>query len=169
MPLQLYKIASNDLSTSTSTVTFSSIPQGYTDLKIVMSGRDNAASTRSIPRLTFNSSTSGYSSKALYGVNGGTVGSENGGSTYIDWSYITAANATSSTFGNTEIYIPNYTSSNNKSVSIEFVAETNSASSGILGIAAGLWSNSAAITSISLDRSTDSFVQYSTFTLYGIL
>jgi len=169
MPENYVLLERTELNASAASVTFANIPQtGYTDLKIVMSGRDNAASTRSIPRLTFNGSSSGYSSKSVYGVNGTTTGSENGASTYIDWSYVTSANATASTFGNTEIYIPNYTSSNNKSVSIDFSAETNSASSGILGIAAGLWSNSAAITSITFDRSSDSFVQYSTFSLYGI-
>ena len=149
-------------------IAFTSIPATFTDLCLKLSARDNSASTRSIARVTFNSSASSYSSKALYGVNGSTTGTENGASTYIDWSYITAANATASTFGNTEIYIPNYASSNNKFLSIDFVAENNSATSGIIGIATGLWSNSAAITSITLDRSTDSFVQYSTATLYGI-
>jgi hypothetical protein len=132
-----------------------------------MSARDSSASTRVIPRLTFNGSTTGYSSKALYGVNGSTTGSDNGGSTYIDWSYITGDTATASTFSNTEVYIPNYLSSNNKSVSIDFSAETNSASSGILGLAAGLWSNTAAITSITF-TATANFVANSTFSLYGI-
>ena len=168
MPLQLYKITSTELTSSTSSVTFSNIPQGYVDLKIVMSARDSSASTRVIASLTFNGSATGYSSRALYGVNGSTTGTDVGASTYIDWSYTTADTATASTFSNTETYIPNYSLSNNKSVSIDFSAETNSASSGILGIASGLWSNTAAITSITLDGPAN-FLANSTFTLYGIL
>ena len=156
------------LTQAASSVTFDNLPtSGYTDLKVVMSARDSSASTRVIPTLTFNGSTTGYSSKALYGVNGSTTGSDNGASTYIDWSYVTGDTATASTFSNTEVYIPNYRSSNNKSVSIDFSAETNSASSGILGIAAGLWSNSAAITSITF-TATANFLANSTFSLYGV-
>jgi hypothetical protein len=168
MPENYVLLERTELNAAAASVTFANIPQsGYTDLKIVMSARDSSASTRVIPRLTFNGSTTGYSSKALYGVNGSTTGSDSGGSTYIDWSYITGDTATASTFSNTEVYIPNYLSSNNKSVSIDFSAETNSASSGILGLAAGLWSNTAAITSITF-TATANFLANSTFSLYGI-
>jgi hypothetical protein len=168
MPNNYILLETIALTQAAASVTFDNLPtSGYTDLKVVMSGRDSGASTRSIPRLTFNGSTTGYSSKAIYGVNGTTVGSENGASTYIDWSYVPGDSATASTFSNTEVYIPNYRSSNNKSVSIDFVAETNSGSSGILGIAAGLWSNSAAITSITF-TGPNNLLANSTFSLYGI-
>ncbi len=39
MALQLFKIQSVEISSPTSSVTFSSIPQGYTDLKLVGSVR----------------------------------------------------------------------------------------------------------------------------------
>ena len=74
--------------------------------------------------------------------------------------------ATASTFGNAEIYIPNYASSNNKSVSADFVSETNAADA-IFGLTAGLWANTSAITSIKLTPAA-AFAQYSTATLYGI-
>lgn len=150
------------------TISFTSIPSTYTDLVLKLSIRDAAASTRSIAQLTFNGSTSGYSSRAVYGVNGTSTGSATGGGTYIDWTYSVGDTATASTFANNEIYIPNYAGSQNKSVSIDFAAENNSASANILGLAAGLWSNSAAITSITLTPSTPNFLQYSTAYLYGV-
>ena len=152
-----------------SDITFTAISGTYTDLILRVSLRDNAASTRSIAKLTFNGSATGYSSIAAYGVSGTSTGSAAGGSTYIDWTYAVGNTATASTFSNNDIYIPNYAGSQNKSVSIDFTSENNSATVNILGIAAGLWSNSAAITSITLTPSTPNFLQYSTASLYGIL
>ncbi len=78
------------------------------------------------------------------------------------------ANATSNTFANAELYIPNYTSSNYKSASTDSVTENN-ATSALAIMTAGLWSNTAAITSITLTPdSATNFVQYSTFSLYGL-
>ena len=82
--------------------------------------------------------------------------------------YIDGGNATASTFGNTMLYIPNYTSSNNKSSSSDGVAETN-ATNVNMAMIANLWSNTAAITSIKLTPATGATLQqYSTATLYGI-
>jgi len=75
------------------------------------------------------------------------------------------------TFGNSSIYIPNYTSSNYKSYSVEGAVEANgTSSSGVQGLAmtAGLWSNTAAITRIDLGAEVGNFVSPSTFYLYGI-
>jgi hypothetical protein len=74
---------------------------------------------------------------------------------------------TTSTFGSTEIYIPNYASGNNKSASLEGVAENNS-STNAMQMTAGLRSNTAAITSIILQSYEGNFVADSTFYLYGI-
>jgi len=153
-----------------SSVTFSSIPQtGYTDLLVKISARDSISSTRTVAAVTFNSSTANYSSKVLYGVNGTVVGSENGASTSTGWTYVTGNTATASTFSNTELYIPNYTTSNYKSVSNDATAETDSSSAGVTSIAASLWSDTAAITSITFTASASAtFMQYSTFYLYGV-
>ena len=74
---------------------------------------------------------------------------------------------TASTFGNAELYIPNYTSSNNKSFSADSVTENN-ATAAYSQLIAGLWSNVTAITSLSLAPSSGTFVQHSTATLYGV-
>jgi hypothetical protein len=154
------------------TIDFTSIPATYTDLLLKISARDNFAAvfTDGGFLLTFNNSGSGYSSRLIYGVGSPFVaGSATSGSTdsarYI---YATGASATASTFANAEIYIPNYASSNNKSVSADSVGENNGINS-VLSLAANLWADSAAITSIKLDLDGGNlFVQYSTATLYGI-
>lgn len=160
-----------ELNTTTASVTFSNIPQtGYTDLKIVISGRSNR--TNSDPGsdlgIVFNGSSSGYSFKSLNGdgssagSGGNTSGSTIGG-TLIDSSY-----ATANTFGSTEVYIPNYTSSTAKSASIETVTETN-ATTAFMRLIAALWSGTAAISSITFTETNGfSFVAGSTFSLYGV-
>ena len=77
---------------------------------------------------------------------------------------------TPNTFSNGEMYVPNYAGSTQKSASLDSVAENN-ASTAYMAMQAGLWTGTAAITSIALtpDTSTSpSFSQYSTATLYGI-
>jgi hypothetical protein len=142
-------------------VTFSSIPQTFTDLKILASVRNT--NTNNEFALTFNGNATSYSSKVLYGT-GSVAASYNGGSTSMDGNPSTPSNYTASVFSNNEIYIPNYTSSNNKSVSMDGVQENNATLS-LAQLGAGLWSNSAAITSITL---TAALAEFSTFYLYGI-
>jgi len=54
-----------------------------------------------------------------------------------------------------------------KSISADAVEENNGTTA-FAGLSAALWSNTAAITSITLTPQTGSYVQYSTATLYGI-
>jgi hypothetical protein len=145
---------------------FTSIPATYTDLIVVASMRSDAVAVSPNVKLQFNGSTTGYSERLVFG-NGSSASSANRASTEIIYIYGDGASATASTFGSLNVYIPNYASSNNKSVSIDTVNENN-ATAATAGMTAGLWSNSAAITSIRLTPETGSFVQYTTATLYGI-
>jgi hypothetical protein len=156
-----------ELNDSAASVTFSNIPQsGYTDLKVVLSARNSGADVNAY--ITFNGSSSGYSEKFLYG-NGSGVGSVSRTTFgFITWGAGVVSSAfTANTFGNSEFYIPNYTSSNYKSISSDSTSENN-ATEGWDQFTAGLWSNTAAITSITLTPGTGNFVQYSTFSLYGL-
>jgi hypothetical protein len=163
MALQLYKIATTELTGSQSTITFSSIPQGYTDLKVVVSARCDAANTAF--KIRFNGATTNLSTRYLYG-SGSTAASYTEGSNI--YGYENSSTFTTNAFSSTEIYIPNYTSSNAKSVSVDAVTENN-ATTAEMALFAGLWNNTAAITSIDLVSNTGNLVQYSTATLYGIL
>jgi hypothetical protein len=165
------KIASVTVgSGGSATMGFTSIPGTYTDLCVKLSGRsDNAGSNGwQNGALTFNGSTSGYSGIVLLGRGDLSAVSLTNSSTSIDFAFYTSdATSTSNTFANNEIYIPNYAGSNYKSVSSDIVQERNSARA-IMGFNAGLWSNTAAITSITLTPTAGNFVQHSTATLYGI-
>jgi hypothetical protein len=148
-------------------IDFTSIPATYTDLCIKLSGRSaRAAQQADNLFITFNSNTSGYTMKALTS-NASSVGSAGYSSRYASFA-VDAAGSTASTFSSHDIYIPNYAGANNKSYSADSVSENNSASSAQSDLVAGLWSNTAAITSISLLPEVSTWVQYSTATLYGI-
>ena len=165
------KIASNTVgSGGVASVTFSSITQtGYTDLVIKASVRTNRAGTGGDGLdLTFNgSATAVYSDRFLRGDGASATSFTDTSAAAIYGTRATTAGNTASTFSNTEFYIPNYTSANYKSVSIDGVTETN-ASTAYAELVAGLWSNTAAITSVTIAGSVGTIQEYSTFTLYGI-
>jgi len=152
-------------------IEFTSIPQTYTDLKLVTSFRTADASIRTQIRVTFNSSATSYSGRYLRAYDDTTVDSGTTNASYFDAWRVPGATNTASVFSNDEIYIPNYTSANNKSFSTDNTSETNlsSGTRNFMSLSAGLWSNSAAITSIKFVTDNGSnLAQYSSATLYGI-
>ena len=169
MALQLFKIASTTVETPQGSIDFSSIPSGYTDLKVVISSRAAITGYSWVfGGIRFNSDTNTYSGKSLFG-DGSTTYSSSYSTNFGYAIESTAANATANTFGSAEIYIPNYTSSNKKSFSSDQVSETN-ATGAESALSAGLWSQTSAITSITLYPGGGSyFTANTTATLYGVL
>lgn len=162
------KIASTTVSsTPTSSILFSSIPATYTDLLIKYSLRTNGSEVRGVPNIYFNGdgTTANYGYRRLYAIPSVATGSDAGNPAIIG--YVSGGNATANTFGNGEIYIPNYSSPNVKNFSNDGVSETNAADAG-LSLIADLWTGTAAITQVNITSSVGSFVQYSTVTIYGI-
>ena len=152
-------------------VTFNSIPQtGYTDLVLKASVRTARANVSSSLSMRFNGdSGSNYSNRLLAGDGSTATSVSSGAVTRIQYFYANGSTATSNTFSNIEIYIPNYTSSNYKSISLDSVEENN-ATRGDDNLTAGLWSSTAAITSIFIDEPFGGTLlqQHSTFSLYGV-
>jgi hypothetical protein len=149
--------------TATSSITFSSIPQGYTDLVLVIEGVSSSAANHGIQ---FNSDTTNNYS---YTVIGGAPSSYRSSSSNVINPFLAnGTTSTSSTFTNMEAYIPNYTSSNKKSMVIDVVGENNSASVFGLSMTAALWSNTAAITQVYFQASNGNMTQYTTISIYGI-
>ena len=165
LPVTYKLISTVTVSTATSaTFEFTSIPATFDDLAIKLSSKTNNASDYDYMVIRFNGSTSSLSARFLYAVPPSTVAS----SAPTNIQFATNANNLTSVFSNSELYIPNYAGNTNKSVSIDSVSEGNVAST-TLGITAGLWSNTAAITSISFHPiNGTAFNQYSSASLYGI-
>jgi hypothetical protein len=151
-------------------IEFTSIPGTYTDLLLKLSVRsDRANATDNFSVVRFNEdSGANYSIRRLRG--NGSAASSSTTSLVTQLSIdatIPGANATVSTFASTEIYIPNYASSNNKSIQFNSVGEDN-VTQAFQFLTAGLWSNSSAISSIKLFSNNANYSQYSTAYLYGV-
>lgn len=165
-----------ELNASAASVTFSNIPQtGYTDLKIVISGRDDRASQPNgdfAIQVGYNGTIntgSIYSQRRIYGSPGTGAGSDSSSGTSLALGMLDSSTATANTFGSNEVYIPNFTSSSTyKSVSCDGVSENN-ASTAFQIMNAGLISTNNPITDIKIFSNLGTILlANSTFSLYGI-
>jgi hypothetical protein len=167
MALQLFKITDVTVASPVTSVTFSSIPQGYTDLKLVVSARSDRSSTDDLLNINFNGVSTNQSSRWMKGDGSSATSGTYSSNLYLLW--IDAASDTANTFSSNEMYIPNYTSSNSKSISVDGALENN-ATLATVSLVAGLWSSSAAITQIDITSVFSAkILANSTFTLYGVL
>jgi hypothetical protein len=156
-------IETRTLAVAAASIEFTAIPQDGTDLVLLSSWRHSGSTTDAGATLEFNGITTGYSNRILFG-NGSAA------SSFSESRILWLGNggiSTANTFGNNLAYIPNYTSSSNKSVSTDFVIENNATATG-MGIGAGLWSDTAAITSLLITGLSGNLVAGSMFSLYKI-
>lgn len=152
-----------------SSIDFTSIPSTYTDLCLKMSLRTNRSNVLDGVSMYYNGDTTftRYTAKELIGDGSGAVVASwaQGNDEFV---YVSANSATGSTFGSTEIYIPNYAGSNEKSASAESASETNGTTAR-MNFATGRYNQTTAISSITLKPvNGTSFQQYSSAYLYGI-
>lgn len=148
-----------------SSISFSSIPSTYTDLKLVCSIRTNSADVGVFVYLNGDTTNGNYSTRRLIG-DGSSASSASYSAPY--WVYTDSTGETASTFASGEIYLPNYTdSSAAQSISSESVMENN-ATGALATMQAGLWNTTSAVNAVQLNTISGSFVQYSTAYLYGI-
>ena len=144
-----------------STFDFTSIPSTYTDLVIKLSAR--ATSSGGWVNVTFNGTSSNLSGRYLY-ANPNNAPVSGTGAPIL---YTNPSGVTASVFGSSELYVTNYAASANKSMSIDTINENNGTATDML-FQAALWSDSAAITRITLTPNTGLLAQYSTAYLYGV-
>jgi hypothetical protein len=144
-------------------IEFTAISGDYTDLVVLVSGRgtSNEGVGGAVYNVRFNGSSVNYSGRRLAG---------NGSSAFSSADFflpMSANDYTANTFGNSQIYIPNYRSAVAKSWSGDSVGENN-ASNALQYIVAGLWNDTSAIISIQLIPNIGNFAQHSSASLYGI-
>jgi hypothetical protein len=163
-------IQTQTLGSAAALISFTSIPQDATDLFFSISGRATASNPgfdrRSIFMSLNGTGTTGVSGILLEGF-GASVSS----SSATRLGFVPSPDATANTFGSIGIYIPNYTVAINKSISIDAVTENNTTTDGkiVIGIAAQLWANTAAITSATFTvESSGDWAAGSTISLYKI-
>lgn len=178
MALTYDSIASTTLGTSAATISFSSIPSTYTDLKIIMILRSDRAggATADALRATVNGSGA-ISTGVFLCLNNTTV---SGGSYGVSWLFNAAgtigttampmpcATQAAGIFGLIEIDIMNYSSTlTNKSVIANCASDYNG--SGNIVRSVHLIDTTSAITSLDFGSANgNNFVAGSVATLYGI-
>lgn len=164
MTMQL--IQHQELGSAQASLTFSSIPQSFTDLVLVFSARSNRTSAAvDTVRARFNGVTTGYSYRALEGTGSGVSSFT---STSFNAGICATDSCTTNAFGSSTLYIPNYTGGAAKSGSADGVSESN-ASGANQFLTASLSTATAAINSIEIAPETGTqFKQYTSATLYGI-
>jgi hypothetical protein len=155
-------IATTTLGSTSSLITFSSIPGTYTDLVLIISG--NSSSSSNFYVFKYNSDTgSNYSRTNLIG--NGTAASSDRFSNESAGYFVTSTIPTAaSTFDACIVNIMNYsnTTTYKTTISRGNTAGTN------LGATVGLWRSTSAITRIDISPYNGSFASGSTFSLYGI-
>jgi hypothetical protein len=151
---------------SAAAVGFTSIPQTYTDLIVHLSVRSTYATGYDSIGMYFNGVQTTQSNTFLNGTGSGYSSNR---STYRALATINSAFNNPNVFSSITITIPNYAATIYKQISIDHVLEGNQAAS-VLTIGAELWSNTAAINSITFDTATSgvALAQYTEFTLYGV-
>jgi hypothetical protein len=166
-------IETKTLGTAAASITFTSIPQTFTDLVLVFSTRNTATTVSGRFYINGDTTMTNYESRILYGagsgagasLSGATSGEHNGLPGWMSEQDTLTAN----TFGSTSMYFPNYQAATFKSISVDSVNETN-ATQAFQGLTSSLWKNTSAITSIEiLAALTGNFVIGSQASLYGIL
>lgn len=173
MPTPTYvAIAKTVLTGNATSAVFSAISGTYTDLLVVVSARTDYADFVDEMTIQLNAvATGNYSQTDVYAYSTTVYSARRttANNQLIRYQVVAGANATSNTFGNTEIYFPNYTGSTQKVVSITYTPENNSATNFQLGASAALTNLTSAITSITLKPFYGTnFVSGSRFDLYGI-
>jgi hypothetical protein len=167
MPSTYTLISSNILGSNTATVTFSAIPSTYTDIVFRWSARSSNANVDDGGYISLNESiysTTNYSQTILqwYGATPSSYGQAS--SFYF---VLPGNNATSNSFGSSEMYLPNYAGSTNKIGSLITNTESN-ATDLYQHTSALLKRNTAAITSVSFLMTSGNFLSGSSFYLYGV-
>lgn len=169
MPANYVLLEKITLTSSVATITLDNIPQtGYTDLKLVVSARGDAGSLPDV-MLRFNGdSGSNYIAREMTG-NGASASSN--GYTTSDAHFQTNGNTTTAnTFGNTEVYIPNYTVTGVQKIFTADASQENNSASTLAQnrLIAWKWSGTTAINTINILTNGGNYVAGSDFALYGI-
>jgi hypothetical protein len=162
MAITYEPLASTTLTASSSSLAFGSIPNTYTDLRLVIFGVYTGSS---ILKLNFNSDISSNYSNTRIGGNG--AGGASDRSTNQTFHRLSYDGYTSSNPNLLTVDIFSYAGSTNKSCLITNSDDKNG--SGAVYSAVGLWRNTAAINTITVVPNSSEMAAGTVATLYGIL
>jgi hypothetical protein len=156
------KIATTTLGSAATSITFSSIAASWTDLRLVFVGK--SASGNCDLNLTFNGNTaSNYSQTAIAGSGASAASSNTVSATAISLSRYNALTTNVSLY---ELDVFSYTGSTYKTTLSSASSDANG--SGSIEKDVGLWRSTAAINSLTITTTSNTYAIGTTATLYGI-
>ena len=159
-------IATQTLGSAAASITFSSIPGTYTDLRLVVSNFLTTTSSQTL-KIQFNGDTgTNYSCTYIYGAAAGGVSSGNQTSATSIGGFPPAYGTGGATPIVLEIDVMSYSGSTNKACLIKVAADNNG--TGEVDLAIGLWRSTAAITSITISVVSSNVNTGTIATLWGI-
>ena len=172
LPNSYESIATTTLSSSQSTITFSSIPSTFKHLQLRYIARSAQVGNASSLILRFNSDSGSnyYAYHEIYADGSTAAAYADSTATLSQVDQIPAATKTASVFGVGVIDLLDYTSTS-KNKTIRFLNGWDSNGTGAVVFGSSLYKPStiAAISTITItDAYAQNFVQYSQFALYGI-
>ena len=155
--------------TSTSSITFNNIPQGYQDLMLVMSLRSSRSATTASFCTRMNANTSGVASYTILQGNGSSATSTRNTATTFDTLIPIAGNtSTSGIFSSVTYHILNYANTSTFKTCIARSANDLNGS-GTTTLQTGLLRSTSAITSIQLfEYDGNPMISGTSYALYGI-
>lgn len=156
LPSTMTPIATNTLATATASISFSNIPQIYTDLVLVVRGGTTASAAS---KVNLNNVTSGIYANTRFWGDGTSAASDranNSGEMYTGGGWFSEGMFVVNilNYNNTTTHKPMLSRYSNPSNYTFFNYTT--------------WMSTAAVTSIQVGLNTSTYVSGSTFTLYGI-
>jgi|OM-RGC.v1.021213007 hypothetical protein len=158
-----------ELSSAASSWTKSSIPSTYDHLMLKVSARTNSGYYGYVDvQLSADTTAGNYSYTRLYAYRDPPTSDRATANAYIFQT--SGSSSTADTFGTATLWIPNYANTANFKQMLASSAGENASttdSQWIVMWGAALWQSTAAVDQITLVPNAD-FLQYSTFTLYGI-
>jgi hypothetical protein len=157
-------IASTTIPSATAAYTFNSIPNTYTDLKLIWSVK---ASTSCDASVTFNGVTSGYNYRSIFDVSQTSGAADTYGGNVTASAVVQYFNT--NVFNAGGMYITNYASATQKAIWTDSTRPnlTNNADFSIVPMSHN-WNNTATISSLTFTLNSANMTSDSQLSLYGI-
>lgn len=159
-------ISTTTLGSATATVTFSSIPQTYTDLVLVIFGANSNADANDTGYMQYNSDTGNNYSDTIVYTNGNTPTSFRATNSNAIGLWTIMGNTDSNRYSAIVVNFQDYANTTTYKTTLNRIG-TPTGSGGWTNMSVGLWRNTNAITSILVGGGSN-WRSGSTFTLYGI-
>jgi hypothetical protein len=164
-------LADTTLGSPAASIDFTSIPQTFAHLRLVLSARDTGAVTLARPIIRFNGDTAAnYAAHWIENLLGVATANSSGVTTGLTCTQASGASATASLYGVNAIDIPDYrgTTAYQEIAATFHACSTGGSALGSAGSGGGFWNALAAVTRITIVAGNTSFAAGTRATLYGL-